>query len=266
MPARRPTSIALLLAAVLVLPGTPVVVASGSGRVATSSIGSGPVERVIVRWSSDAGTVHGLSRAVRMSAAHAGTRRAAVVSGDTEAWWLPEPLSGVALRAALADIAATPGVAEVAVDRRMTADLVPNDTYFAASQWDMGGGYGVHAVTAWDTTTGSPGVVVAVIDTGITVHSELAGSLVAGYDFISDLPTANDLDGRDPDPSDPGDWITAAESASATFAGCPVSESLWHGTHVAGTIAARGNNGSGVAGLAWDTRVQPIHVLGKCGG
>ena len=222
MALHRSTSISLILVALLSLPGAPAVVGSGSGsgRVAKDTIGSGPVERVIVRWATTVGTERGLSRAMRMTSAHAGTRRAAVVSGDTEAWWLPEPLSGADLLTTLADIAATPGVVEVAVDRRLTADLVPNDPSFGA-QWDMGGGYGVHATTAWDTTTGSPGTVVAVIDTGITVHSELAGQTVPGYDFISDLPTANDGDGRDPDPSDPGDWITSAESCLGTVRGLP---------------------------------------------
>ena len=266
MPYHRSTSIALLLATILVLPAAPVTVGSGSGRVATGTIGSGPVERVVVRWFSTAATERGLSRAVRMSATHAGTRRAAVVSGDTDAWWLPKPLSGASLLATLADIAATPGVAEVAVDRRLTADLVPNDTWFAAYQWDMGSGYGVDATTAWDTTTGSAGTVVAVLDTGITTHSELTGRVAAGYDFISDTATANDGNGRDADPSDPGDWVTQAESDAGSLAGCPVGNSTWHGTHVAGTIAALGNNGTGVAGLAWGARVQPVRVLGKCGG
>ena len=267
MPHHRSTPIALLLVALLALPGAPVAVGSGSGsgRVTTAPIGSGPVERVIVRWATGAGTERGLTRAMRMTSAHAGTRRAAVVSDDTEAWWLPAPLSGAELRATLDEIAATPGVVEVSVDRRLTADLVPNDPSFA-SQWDMGGGYGVHATTAWDTTTGSAGTVVAVIDTGITTHSEFTGRVVAGYDFISDVSTANDGNGRDADASDPGDWITTTENTSGPFAGCGASDSSWHGTHVAGTIAARGNNGVGVAGLAWEAKVQPVRVLGKCGG
>ncbi len=269
MPRHRPFSIALIPAALLVLlglPAAPVAVGSAPGRVATSTIGSGPAERIVVRWSSTATTDRGLSRSTRMATALHGTRRAAAVSGDTEAWWLPAPVSGDALRATLAEIAATPGIAEVAVDHRVTADLVPNDTYFAGYQWDMGGGYGVHATTAWDTTTGSAGTVVAVIDTGITTHSELAGRVVAGYDFISDVVQANDGNGRDADPSDPGDWVTQAESDAGYLAGCPVGSSSWHGTHVAGTIAARGNNGVGIAGIAWGARIQPVRVLGKCGG
>src|SRR5450759_3104385 len=216
----RSTSIALLLAALLALPAAPAVVGAnpGSGRVATATIGSRPVERVIVRWASTAGTERGFSRAMRMTSAHAGTRRAAVVSDNTEAWWLPAPLSGADLRATLDEIAATPGVAEVLVDRRVTADLTPNDPSFS-SQWDMGGGYGVHATTAWDTTTGSAATVVAVIDTGITTHSEFTGRVVAGYDFISDVQQANDGNGPDPDASDPGDWITTAENASGYFQG-----------------------------------------------
>ena len=244
MPHRRSSLTALLLVALLALPVGPIVADADAGIGRVASIGTGPAERVVVRWSSTVTTLRGLSRATRMTTALSGTRRAAVVSGDTEAWWLPGPLSGAALGAALAGIAAVPGVAEVAVDRHVTADLVPNDTFFAGYQWDMGGGYGINATTAWDATTGSPGTVVAVIDTGITTHSELSGRIVAGYDFISDPAIANDGDGRDADAADPGDWITSAESSLGYFAGCGVEDSSWHGTHVAGTVAARGNNGT----------------------
>ena len=72
--------------------------------------------------------------------------------------------------------------------------------------------------------------------------------------------------GRDADPSDPGDWITSAENASGFFAGCGVSNSSWHGTHVAGTIGAASNNGFGVAGINWVSKILPVRVLGKCGG
>jgi len=51
------------------------------------------------------------------------------------------------------------------------------------------------------------------------------GRWVGGHDFITDVPTANDGDGRDSDPHDPGDWITSAEAASGPFAGCPVTNS-----------------------------------------
>ena len=120
--------------------------------------------------------------------------------------------------------------------------------------------------------------MVAVIDTGITAHPDLAGQTVRGYDFVStdDLPpgsglnaqplTANDGGGRDADPSDPGDWISATESSSFNFfKGCPQKPSSWHGTHVTGIIAAE-QNGIGVVGVAPDVRVQPVRAVGKCAG
>jgi serine protease len=139
--------------------------------------------------------------------------------------------------------------------------MTPNDTSYG-SQWDL---YettgGIRAPAAWDLATGS-GVMVAVIDTGIRPHADLSGQIVAGYDMIKDTAVSNDGNGRDSDPSDPGDWTAANECA----AGEPASNSSWHGTHVAGTIAARTNNASGVAGIAFNAKIQPIRVLGKCGG
>jgi serine protease len=75
--------------------------------------------------------------------------------------------------------------------------------------------------------------------------------------------TANDGDGRDANASDPGDWVTTAEAA---LLDCEVSDSSWHGTHVAGTIAAATNNGLGVAGINWQAMILPLRVMGKCGG
>ncbi|MEQ1836928.1 MAG: S8 family serine peptidase [Candidatus Nitrotoga sp.] len=107
---------------------------------------------------------------------------------------------------------------------------------------------------AWDVTTGSANVIVAVIDTGVFMaHPDLATNLTTGYDFISDPARALDFDGIDINPDDPGD---------ATVVG----QSSWHGTHVAGTIAATSNNNSGVASVAWLSKIMPLRVLGKGGG
>ncbi|MDZ7904014.1 MAG: S8 family serine peptidase [Rheinheimera sp.] len=80
--------------------------------------------------------------------------------------------------------------------------------------------------------------------------------------MISDSFVGNDGGGRDSDAKDPGDWIIANECGGTHSA----SNSSWHGTHVAGTIAAVTNNGTGVAGVAYGAKVMPVRVLGKCGG
>ena len=106
---------------------------------------------------------------------------------------------------------------------------------------------------AWDLTTGSSSVTVAVIDSGVFLnHDDLAGKLVSGYDFISDPSVSRDGDGIDSNPDDPGDKAQ-------------LSASSWHGTHVTGTVAAATNNQKGVAGAGWDTRVMPLRVLGLNG-
>ncbi len=147
-------------------------------------------------------------------------------------------------------------------DRRMYALMTPNDTDFS-KLWGMGtGAGGIRATTAWDTHNGS-GVVVAVLDTGIRAsHPDLSGQTVAGYDMIADTFVSNDGNARDSDPSDPGDWSTAGQCGT----GEPASNSSWHGTHVAGTIAAKGNNSLGVIGVAYGAKIQAVRVLGRCGG
>lgn len=158
-------------------------------------------------------------------------------------------------------IAADPDVEYVEVDRRMRAFLTPNDTHYLSRQWDMHGTYGIRANNAWDVTQGA-GVVVAVIDTGITNHSDLNANVLPGYDFIDDLAVSNDGDGRDSDASDPGDWFAANQCGGSH----PAQNSSWHGTHVAGTVAAVINNGQGVAGVAPAAKVVPLRALGTCGG
>ncbi|MEO5702296.1 MAG: S8 family serine peptidase [Gammaproteobacteria bacterium] len=163
-----------------------------------------------------------------------------------------------------------PDVEYAESDRILHPLAVPNDTLFS-SQWhylppsiEPGG---VNLPPAWDSTVGQPAIIIALIDTGTLIgHADLAGRTVPGYDFISNLATANDGDGRDADATDPGDWITVAENANGPFAGCAIRNSSWHGTHTAGTIGAATNNGQGVAGINWMSKILPIRVLGKCGG
>ena len=128
---------------------------------------------------------------------------------------------------------------------------VPDDPLYA-EQWHYPQ---IQLPQAWDVTAGSSDITVAVIDTGIlSNHPDFAGKLVSGADLISDRENAGDGDGADTDPEDSGDQQLGDGSSS------------FHGTHVAGTVAAATNNGTGVAGVAWNSRIMPIRVLGRFGG
>ncbi len=161
-------------------------------------------------------------------------------------------LDRVEAEALMRQIAANPNVEYVEIDKLNKPVFTPNDTRFG-EQFGFGtGAGGTYATQAWDVTSGA-GSVVAVLDTGITNHSDLNANILPGYDFIIDTAVAADGNGRDSDPSDPGD----------AYGGYPSS---WHGTHVAGTVAAVTNNSKGVAGMAFSAKVVPVRVLGKGGG
>ena len=153
-----------------------------------------------------------------------------------------------------------PSVLYVEPNAMMQPLLTPNDTSYSQQWHYFESTGGINAPLAWDRATGS-GVVVAVIDTGIVPHSDLNANVLPGYDFVSDATAARDGNGRDNNPRDEGDWYAAGECGQATG-----SNSSWHGTHVAGTVAAVTNNASGVAGVAFGARILPVRALAKCGG
>jgi serine protease len=164
-------------------------------------------------------------------------------------------------------VAANPDVEFAVPDRVVKADFVPNDTFINAQPYLNNSDFSVSAYSAWDTTTGSPNIVVAVVDTGYTNHAGLAARWLPGYDFISDVFIANDGGGRDADPFDPGDWTTQADKDNPPPGlTCDVAPSSWHGTAVAGVIAANTNDHAWTAGIDWAAKVLPVRVLGKCGG
>jgi subtilisin family serine protease len=115
--------------------------------------------------------------------------------------------------------------------------IKPDDNFYQSDQWNL---QVLDLPHAWFFTTGSPDVTVAVIDTGVDVdHPELLGRVAAGRAFLS----ANSCDTQT----------------------LPYDDDDGHGTHVAGIVAARGNNASGIAGIAWESRILPVKVL-SCTG
>jgi len=125
-------------------------------------------------------------------------------------------------------------------------------------QWHLYSAFGIQAPRAWEITKGKPSVVVAVLDSGITDHPDLRGQTVPGYDFISDSTSSRDGEASgayldwDSNPADTGDYSDGQDSS-------------WHGTHVAGIIAAA-QNSLGVSGVAPGVKILPVRVLGSKGG
>jgi serine protease len=215
--------------------------------------------------------------------------------------FLEKTLYGADVAAALDKLRADPAVAFAEVDERRYALALPNDPLFlptatATGQWYMltpstatptSDAAATDAVSAWGITQGSSGTVIADIDSGIRFdHPDLlragfGGRLLPGYDFVGqDLNAsnsaplgtylvANDGDGWDPDPSDPGDWIDSTDlmnTAVFPSKNCSVSNSSWHGTRVMGVLGAITNNDVGIAGMTWNPYLLPVRALGKCGG
>jgi serine protease len=160
-------------------------------------------------------------------------------------------------------MARDPDVEYAEPDRIMVPLFVPNDPLYTQQWHYYEANGGLNLPGAWDKSTGA-GVNVAVIDTGYRPHADLSGQILPGYDFITSAAIGADGNGRDSDASDTGDSTYAGQCGG----GLPAQDdtSSWHGTHVAGTIAAKTNNGLGVAGVAYGAKIVPVRVLGKCGG
>jgi serine protease len=229
-------------------------------------IATAPVTSLIVRMKPTKAGADAKAGVTRLRSLPLSRTRA--LSDGSQLLTFETPLSPSAAAVAMQELAADPDVALVEPDRRAYTQASPSDPMFV-SQWNLNDPVGgIGAPQAWDFTTGDPAAPVAILDSGFLPHPDLAGRVVGGYDFMTDPRFANDGDGRDPDPSDPGDFVTQAEATtpgSALF-GCRVQNSSWHGTMVAGTLGAAVNNGSGVSGVNWRNPILNVRVLGKCGG
>ena len=136
------------------------------------------------------------------------------------------------------------------------ASIVPNDTNYPL-MWNLNN---INLENAWDISTEAPDVTVAVLDTGIVQHPDIINNLTSdGYDFVSE--NSGDGDGYDSTPEDPGDGSDNTLCPSGSD-----QTSSFHGTHVAGTISAEGNNTLGITGVSWNTKLMDVRVLGCLGG
>ena len=160
-----------------------------------------------------------------------------------------------------------PAVEYAEPDHLASIAAVPDDPYYATSQWNLQpAAAGLDLPSAWDRATGR-GQTIAVVDTGITSHPDLDANVAPGHDFVSlhaggvQPGHSRDGDGWDPNPRDEGDHAGPGECGSGSAA----RSSSWHGTHTAGIAAARGNNGTGVAGVAHGATLLPVRALGACG-
>jgi len=184
------------------------------------------------------------------------------MSGGAYVLRLPYPMSALEVDLVLGRLRNDPAIKYADPVIIMLPQRVPNDSSYN-QQWylyeSLGG---IKAPNAWDVTIGGHEIVVAVIDTGVLPHPDLAGRILPGYDMISSPFQANDGNGRDADASDPGDWTAAGECRIGSSA----NNSSWHGTHVAGIVGAATNNAIGIAGVNWQSKILPVRVLGKCGG
>lgn len=240
-----------------------------------SEIVDAPAPRIIVKYVDNVGRAEGAGEIERSSESVTGVELRSVrdMSGNAQLFEILDVgrqaesrgESTGALAAQVAErLSGLPEVEYAEVEQLMQPQQVVNDPRYG-EQWHYtapdAGDIGIDAERGWINSTGV-GVVVAVIDTGILPHQDLAGQILPGFDFITSTFVANDGDGRDNDASDPGDWRTAGQCGPLSGA----RNSSWHGTHVGGTIAAVTNNGIGVAGVAPGARLLPVRVLGRCGG
>ena len=256
---------------------------------------AGERERAQARWKAASNETRERTR--RLAKDVGLSLRGTGEAGNAALLKFDRPLQGRSLEDAMRRVRLHPDVAwvepNVFVKRLQT--VTPDDTLFLPNQWHLQAPGALNRAamnlpSAWHLTTGSVGSpVIAVVDGGVRFdHPDLPpdprnpmnanSRMLRGYDFVSEIDVANDGgDGRDSDASDPGDWITEVEAndPQGLFYKCtwngvsappyPKQDSSWHGTFIAGQVAAATNNTSGVAGINWGARILPVRVAGKCG-
>lgn len=230
------------------------VIACLQPRLASAQGLPDPPQQVIVKWIDGVSLGNESPRALEAidgAQRYSGITVTLVrtLANGAEVFRVAEPADRISVDGFVSLIRYFDAVTYAEHDIFVTPALNPGDPLFDQAALDI-----INAPEAWDTSTGA-GTVVAVLDTGYVQHEDLNANLLPGYDFISDAALSNDGDGRDADAQDTG---------SAAPANCTAP--LWHGTRVAGAIAAVGQNSIGIAGTAFGAKLVPIRVMSRCGG
>jgi len=296
---RRPSTLRLINACVLCLMAglaTPTLAWSADGaapRQRPTAVRSAepPLSRLIIKLKDSAADFTGRAnvRTAMVQISDLGNRAQPRVAasgavrlgylrsmdGNVHVASTDRALSRAELQAVVQQLQQDPKVAYAEIDERVYPQFVPNDPAYTTYQWQLQNAATLNEGAAnlpgaWDYSSGN-GVVVAVLDTGYRPHQDLVGNILTnnGVTLISNAAIANNGGStRGPGAADPGDWVSQSDITNdpADFSNCPISDSSWHGTHVSGLIAATTNNGIGVAGIAFSSRLLQVRVLGKCGG
>jgi serine protease len=214
--------------------------------------------RALLKLRADMVTATDATRGRQLSALGARTQTILTLRKASVLGWLvvdvQEPLAPppdeARTRALIARLGADPAVLAVSENRWARPLVTPNDP-LVSSMWHL---QVSRFFQAWDDERGDPDQRIGVIDSGlIRTHEDIGAKAVVGYDFITDVVAANDGDGRDPEFHDDGERCGAAAHS-------------FHGTHVAGLLAASTDNDVGVAGANWLARLAVVRALDPCGG
>ncbi|NTZ86380.1 peptidase S8 [Burkholderia metallica] len=228
------------------------------------------IQRAMTRWTAPvAGSARAYASTVPQTPVNVQVER--TISNGAAVLSLGQRMAASDAAALAQAFAADSDVDYAEPDHPMQIRDTPSDPLYNQQWYLSDATAGIDLPPAWNVTKGSPTVVTAVLDTGYRPHGDLSGNLIQqGYSFISNVNTSNNGLTRGSDATDPGDWVTQQEldNVNGPYYRCASqpSNSSWHGTRVMGVIGATANNGAGVAGVSWLSKILPVRVLGKCGG
>ena len=237
--------------------------------------GDADADQILVRFNRT-------SSAIARAAARARAGVEAVRPLSVPGWEVVASRGGESLDEAVARLARDPDVAEVVPDLRVHPTTTPNDPHFD-KQWALHnvgqtycaaqtcgsnlsgtGDADVDAPGAWDTTTGSSSVVVAIVDTGVAYdHQDLALNM---WNNPNEIPGNGIDDDGNGYVDDVRGWDWFGDENDPYDDEALDQDGVPHGTHVAGIVAAKGDNSYGVTGVGWTTKIMPLRVLGPNGG